>query len=144
MDKKYAIDKLVQQVKDYAIGRARNVARGAETPYLAALLLQKYGLGVAKAVAVIFDSQRAADPIFKVLDEETSKIDPLWREHNQDRWTEHPADIVPSSFGLDSVTEKMKDTLFNALIFARDMDGVEYNGDFDPDILDTLISKLLE
>jgi hypothetical protein len=94
MDEKIAIDRLVQQGKDYARGRAQNVARGAETPRLAALLLQKYGRGVVDAVAVIYGTPRAADPIYQVLDEETAKIDPQWREHDQERWAGRPADVV--------------------------------------------------
>lgn len=94
MDEQVAVERLVQRVRDYASGRASDVVRGAETPRLAALLLQKYGLGVVDAVAVVFDTPRAADPISKVLDEETSKIDPRWREHNQERWAGHPADVV--------------------------------------------------
>jgi len=84
MDEKIAVDALVRRVKDYARGRAQNVSRGAETPHLAALLLQKYGMGVIEAVSVIFDTPRAADPITQVLDQETAKIDPQWREHNKD------------------------------------------------------------
>ena len=37
--------------------------------------------------------------------------------------------------------KKELDTLFNALVFARDMDGREENGDFDIEILDMLIEK---
>lgn len=94
MDEKIVIDRLVQKVKDYASGRAQNVARGAETPRLAALLLQKYGSGVVDAVSVIYDTPRAADQIYQVLDEETAKIDPQWREHDQERWLGRPADVV--------------------------------------------------
>ncbi|MGV2886200.1 hypothetical protein [Paenibacillus taichungensis] len=101
MDEKIVIDRLILEVKEYASGRAKDVARGAETPRLAALLLQKYGSGVTKAVSLIFDSPRAADPISKVLDEETAKIDPQWREHNQERWAGRPADITCS--GTDPI-----------------------------------------
>jgi len=97
MDEQMAIEQLVRQVRDYASGRAKDVARGAETPRLAALLVQKYGRGVVDAVAVIFDSPRAADPISKVVDEETAKIDPLWREHDRERWAGRPADVVAHS-----------------------------------------------
>lgn len=90
----HTVKRLVQQVRQYAAGRASDVARGAETPRLAALLLQKYGLGVVDAVAAIYDTPRAADPISKVVDEETAKIDPLWREHNRERWAARPADVV--------------------------------------------------
>lgn len=80
-----AVESLVAQVRSYAESRANDVARGAETPRLAALLLQHYGRGVIDAAGVIFDSLRAADPISAVLDEETAKIDPEWREHNRER-----------------------------------------------------------
>lgn len=93
MNEKVVIKRLVQQVKDYANGRAECVARGAETPRLAALLLQKYGLGVVDTVTVIYDTPRAADPIFQVLDEETTKIDPQWRTHELQRWKGRPADV---------------------------------------------------
>ena len=94
MDENIAIERLVRQVKEYANGRAKDVARGAETPQLAALLVQKYGLGVIDAVATVYDSPRTADPIAKVVDEETAKIDPDWREHAQQRWAGLPADVV--------------------------------------------------
>lgn len=93
MDEKIAIDRLVLKVKEYANGRAKDVDRGAETPRLAALLLQKYGVGVIDTVSLIFDSPRAADPISNVLDQETAKIDPQWRENNRERWAGRPADL---------------------------------------------------
>lgn len=94
MDKEHAVAQLVRQVRDYAGGRANDVARGAETPRLAALLLQKYGRGVADAVATIYDSPRAADAIYQALDEETARIDPDWREHDRERWAGRPADVL--------------------------------------------------
>ena len=97
MDQQVAVARLVQQVKDYANGRAQDVARGAETPRLAALLVQKYGRGVVDAVATVFDSPRAADPISRAVDDETEKIDPLWREHERERWAGRPADVVDQS-----------------------------------------------
>ncbi len=97
MDETFAIERLVLQVREYASGRAKDVARGAETPLLAALLLQKYGRGVVDAVAMIFDNPRVADPISRVLDEETAVIDPLWREHNRHRWAARPADVAARS-----------------------------------------------
>lgn len=43
---------------------------------------------------------------------------------------------------VDNLNEEERETLFNALIFARDMNGVEYDGDFDAVILDNLIEIL--
>ncbi len=93
MDEQFAVEHLIGQVKEYARGRASDVERGAETPRLAALLLQKYGRGVVDAVSTIFESRRAADPIMRVVDEETARIDPGWREHDRARWTARPADL---------------------------------------------------
>lgn len=97
MDEQVAVERLVDQVKTYANGRTKDVARGAETPRLAALLVQKYGRGVIDAVATIFDSPRVADLISKTVDEEVTKIDPLWREHDRERWAGRPADVVARS-----------------------------------------------
>ncbi|MEO9332761.1 MULTISPECIES: hypothetical protein [Gammaproteobacteria] len=97
MDRKIAVERLIQQVKDYANGRAKDVARGAETPRLAALLVQKYGRGVVDAIATAFDDPRAADPISRVVDDETARLDPLWREHDRERWAGHPADVIVHS-----------------------------------------------
>ena len=89
MNEQRAIELLQAQVRDYARQRAKDVARGAETPRLAALLVQKYGEGV-----VVFDSARSVDPVMSVVDEEVSRIDPLWQEHNRERWAGRPADVV--------------------------------------------------
>ena len=90
------IDRLVADVRDFARSRAKDVARGAETPRLAATLLQKYGAGVVSAVKHITDGARAADPVQRALDEETRKIDPDWQETDRARWAARPADL---SFG---------------------------------------------
>ncbi|MNW32191.1 hypothetical protein D3C74_91290 [compost metagenome] len=110
MNKESVIDKLVQKVISYAKSKAQDVDRGKESPRLAALLLQKYGVGVVDAAAVIFDTPRAADPIYRVLDEETVKIDPLWREHNKERWQSSPADLFFGGHSSgDCINEKHLD-----------------------------------
>ena len=88
-----AIDRLSQQIKSYAEVRASAVARGAETPQLAALLIQKYGTGIADAMATIFDDKRAASPLSHLVDSEVEKLDPQWREHARERWAATPADV---------------------------------------------------
>lgn len=97
---KYALEQLAIRVKDYASVRTKNVARGAETPTLAALLLQQYALGIQDSVAIIFDENRVALDCFRSfvdVDAEIAKIDPQWREHGRDRWKFSPADIVNAS-----------------------------------------------
>jgi hypothetical protein len=92
--KDLAVKRLVQQVQSYAKSRAGDVARGAETPQFAALLVRTYGRGIAEAAATAFDNDRAADPIWRALDDETTKIDPEWRKHDQERWAARPADVT--------------------------------------------------
>lgn len=94
MNTQETVEQLVQRVRDYGQARAADVARGAETPRLAALLVQKYGTGIADATAVVFDHPRAADPVRVAVDEETARIDPQWREHARERWAGRPADVV--------------------------------------------------
>ena len=85
MIEQYVIEQLVNQVRDYAQKSANEVARGVETPQLAARLLQKYGRGIADTVSIICDNRRAADPIYEVLDKETGQIDPNWRRRYQEQ-----------------------------------------------------------
>ncbi len=94
LDEAVAVERLVSQVNKYAQGRANDVARGAETPRLAVLMLQKYGRGLIEAVSEIYGSPRAADPISQTLDAESEKSDPSWREHDKARWAARPADLA--------------------------------------------------
>ena len=98
MDQQAATEILVGKIKDYAASKSKDVARGAETSRLAGLLVQKYGKGMIDAVAVIFDSARATDPIYKIVDEETFKIDPMWRENAKVRQAGRPADITTNTY----------------------------------------------
>lgn len=93
----HVVEQLERQIREFARSRAKDVERGAETPRLAALILQKYGRGVVDAVSTIFDSPRVADPIYKAIDEETFLIDPNWKEHDRERWKWRPADIMFNS-----------------------------------------------
>ncbi|WP_026431863.1 hypothetical protein [Paracidovorax oryzae] len=94
MDQKFTINLLIRQVEEYAAGKIGDVARGSETPRLAALLMQKYGRGIVDAVAVVFDDPRIADPISTAVDEATSEIDPAWREHDRERWAGFRSDVT--------------------------------------------------
>lgn len=96
MDEKFITKQLIGKIKEYANGRANDVKRGAETPRFAALLLQKYGYGIADAAFVLCDNEIKVDrgAIFKVVDEEVEKIDPNWQENGRERWEGRPADIL--------------------------------------------------
>lgn len=93
MEQEIIINKIISKIKEYAHERMNNVERGTETPKLAALILQKYGSGMIDAVAIFYDNPRTTDTIYKVLDEETSKIDEDWEKHNKERWDSRPADV---------------------------------------------------
>lgn len=82
-------DKLIEEAE----GRKNDVKRGAETPRLAALMLQKYAKGLTDAVSLFADSVRAADNIYKLADLLIAEIDPDWREHDKQRWNARPADL---------------------------------------------------
>lgn len=90
MQNEKVISDLTEKIREYAAGRAKDVARGTETPWLAALLLQKYGLGLLHGATIALGGSAFSAA---VLDEETAKIDPEWREHNKQRWEARPAGI---------------------------------------------------
>ncbi|MGY4197336.1 hypothetical protein [Bradyrhizobium sp. USDA 4520] len=92
-----AIERLVAKIQDYARGRTSDVARGAETPRLAALLVQKYGCGLVDATGVILDSDKSGSRLQAIVDEETTRIDADWRENARRRWAARPADITVGS-----------------------------------------------
>jgi hypothetical protein len=111
-------EKYIKLIKDYAAGRASDVKRGAETPWLAATLLQKYGTGIVDAVICFYDDNRAADKIKNVLDEEVVKIDHNWVEHMRERWDGCPADIIvkKTPVAIDDIFKKdTKDMSFDEL-----------------------------
>ena len=94
MDEQFTVEKLIDLVRDYAKSRGKDVARGAETSRLAALLVQKYGRGVVDAVATMFDNPSSTHSVLKIVDEETARLDPLWKEHDRERWAGRPSDVV--------------------------------------------------
>lgn len=63
---------LIDEVREYPAGRQRDVERGAETPRLAALLLEKYGAGMVRATSVA--GLRA--PLQAEVDRLAADIDP--------------------------------------------------------------------
>lgn len=128
---KYALEQLAIRVKDYASVRTKSVARGAETPTLAALLLQQYALGIQDAVAIIFDENRVALDCFRSfvdVDDEIAKIDPQWREHGRERWKFSPADIVNASEEETPVRYNPIDNLANVnVVVEQAIRAIPYN-----------------
>ncbi|HGF4014028.1 hypothetical protein [Burkholderia cenocepacia] len=82
---------LIEEIRNYAEGRKSDVARGAETPALAALMVEKYGEGLAKAVHLM-----GADngDMMRELDRWVREIDPQYPKHRQYRFEARPAGLA--------------------------------------------------
>jgi hypothetical protein len=86
--------RFVQDIELEAKGRRSDVKRGAETPRLSALMLAKYGKGLAQGIALMYGSPSATNEIQSLTDKLVSEIDPAWKEHDQQRWQSRPADLL--------------------------------------------------
>lgn len=87
----YLRETAIAEFKNYAHARQSDVKRNAETPVLAATLVEKYGQGFAMALGLI--SREASADFMKIVDEECIKIDPNHAANRQKRWAARPADI---------------------------------------------------
>ena len=93
------VETLYRQVKadleSYARTRQDAVTRGAETAVLAALLTQKYGYGLAKALSLAAElSDHPAPSLMGDVDRLVSEIDPHWRDNFALRIQARPAALV--------------------------------------------------
>jgi hypothetical protein len=61
MDKKAAYMRVMQKFGEYAALRLSDTKKGLETRQLAALLVQKYGLGLSDAYAAVFEDAIVPD-----------------------------------------------------------------------------------
>jgi hypothetical protein len=84
------------KLEEYARARQKDVARGAETPALAGLIVQKYGYGLVEAFQLIaerlHDGSRIG-PTYSDVDRAVAMVDPDWRENQQKRWAARPASL---------------------------------------------------
>ena len=81
---------VLEDLRSYARSRQRDVARGAETPDLAALIVDKYCEGLAKALRIAgIDStvRREGDRLCR-------EIDPDFDAHREARWAARPCTLV--------------------------------------------------
>ncbi|WP_298434849.1 hypothetical protein [Ottowia sp.] len=81
---------ILAEVRNYAESRMRDVARGAESPELAALMVDKFCEGMAKALHIAgLDSavQREGDRLVR-------EIDPDFDAHRKARWAARPASLA--------------------------------------------------
>lgn len=78
---------LSQQLMEEARLRAAEVARGLEQAPLAGLIVQKYGMGMARAVAAMAQALDAKCPSMQQsIDAATALVDPNWLENMRARW----------------------------------------------------------
>lgn len=83
---------LLAEIRSYADGRKSDVARGAETPALAALMFEKYGYGLVKAAGIL--GVPAPDQLMQEVDRLVVEINPECRRHRQYRWESRPAGLA--------------------------------------------------
>ncbi|MFC7633152.1 hypothetical protein ACFQVB_37010 [Paraburkholderia humisilvae] len=81
---------LIEEIQTYADGRHSDVARGAETPALAALMVEKYGEGIAKTVR-LFGADNSH--IEREIDRLFREIDPQYQRDRQYRFEARPAGL---------------------------------------------------
>ena len=87
--------RLAEEIKSHALSRMRDVARGAETPELAGLLVEKYGMGLAKAAALAADVFDVPAPdLTRDVDKLVAEIDPDAKAHREKRWAQRPAGLT--------------------------------------------------
>lgn len=81
---------VIKDLRSYASSRQGDVSRGAETPELAALIVDKYCEGLVKALFIAgFDSRVRAEG-----DRLVREIDPEFDMHKKARWAARPASLV--------------------------------------------------
>lgn len=111
---------VLNDIRDYAKSRSNDVARGAETTELAALLVDKYCDGMAKALHIVgIDAPARAEGDRLVL-----QLDPEFESHRKARWAAQPAalsTITPAAKSgerrigqcliKDELFESVRDTL---------------------------------
>lgn len=84
---------IIADIRSYADARRSDIDRGAETPELAALLVEKYGAGLARALLIVgIDSgvQATTDLLVR-------SIDPEFEAHRRARWAAKPAGLALAS-----------------------------------------------
>lgn len=80
------IDRLNTRLMQEAQMRARECARGLETPELGGLIIQKLGYGMAEAIKALEDVLGVQMPGIIDCDAATAVVDPNWRENMTARW----------------------------------------------------------
>jgi len=92
---KQAQNDISAKIIKYAEDRLSNINRGAETPRLAALLVEKYVWGCYETLHLLEEIglKAISDEILKVGDSICNSIDPEFNKNKKLRWASRPADI---------------------------------------------------
>ena len=83
-------NRFYRELRDYAKSRRNDVARGAETPELAALLVEKYASGLIKGAQLL---DFPLEGFQKEIDSTVLAIDPNFFENQKLRWAARPATL---------------------------------------------------
>jgi hypothetical protein len=86
------IKALSEAIQRYAGNRLSDVARGAATPALAALMVEKFGEGIVKAAHLL--GVEGSGDIEREIDRLVRKIDPQYPTHLQYRFEARPAGLA--------------------------------------------------
>ncbi|MEM6483900.1 MAG: hypothetical protein AAF662_02780 [Pseudomonadota bacterium] len=85
-------------IRAYAQKRSGDVDEGLETPELAALLVEKYAMGIVEAGTLLTNILKLPSlDLTHVARDAVAKIDPQARKHRQRRWASRPAGINANS-----------------------------------------------
>ncbi|MGF6575093.1 hypothetical protein ABH945_007222 [Paraburkholderia sp. GAS333] len=85
------VGRMIAEIENYAAARKGDVARGAETPALASLMVEKFGYGLMKAADLLGLADSAS--LTAAVDRLVVEIDPQHRKHQQYRWDSRPAGL---------------------------------------------------
>jgi hypothetical protein len=86
------VSALIEAIQRYAGNRVNDVARGAETPALAALMVEKFGEGLMKAAYLLGVDH--GDDLKHEIDRLVREIDPQYPTHVQYRFEARPAGLA--------------------------------------------------
>lgn len=97
------LGRLIAEARAYAQERKADIERGAETPALASLMVEKYGYGLMKAAEVL--AMADSHLLTAEVDRLVIEIDPQHRKHQQYRWESRPAGLsITDSSGTNART----------------------------------------
>jgi len=101
-------DKLLEELQSYAGSRRNDVVRGAETPELAALIVEKYAVGGMAAIKAAVEAFNVPMSVFdeygRIADQICLEIDPKGAENRKARWAARPAGVSKLT-GLDGAKD---------------------------------------